>query len=74
MAEYIDKTVALSIHEPPKSNRYYQTNNLDDAYEQGWDEALSYIEKNSRCQRCPDAVRKVGRQSLHSMRNDADGR
>ena len=45
MAEYIDKAVALSIREPPKSNRYYQTNNLDDAYEQGWDEALSYIEK-----------------------------
>ena len=45
MAEYIDKTAALSIREPPKSNRYYQTNNLDDAYEQGWDEALSYIEK-----------------------------
>ena len=45
MAEYIDKTVALSIREPPKSNRYYQTDNLDDAYEQGWDEALSYIEK-----------------------------
>ena len=45
MAKYIDKTVALSMREPPKSNRYYQTNNLDDAYEQGWDEALSYIEK-----------------------------
>ena len=45
MAEYIDKAVALSMREPPKSNRYYQTNNLDDAYEQGWDEALSYIEK-----------------------------
>ena len=45
MAEYIDKTVALSIREPPKSNRYYQTDNLDDAYGQGWDEALSYIEK-----------------------------
>ena len=45
MVEYIDKTVALSIRELPKSNRYYQTNNLDDAYEQGWDEALSCIEK-----------------------------
>ena len=45
MAEYIDKAVALSIHEPPKSNRYYQTDNLDDAYGQGWDEALSCIEK-----------------------------
>lgn len=45
MAEYIDKAVALSMREPPKSNRFYQTNNLDDAYEQGWDEALSCIEK-----------------------------
>lgn len=45
MVEYIDKTIALSMREPPKSNRYYQTNNLDDAYEQGWDEALSCIEK-----------------------------
>lgn len=45
MVEYIDKAVALSMREPPKSNRYYQTGNLDDAYEQGWDEALSYIEK-----------------------------
>lgn len=45
MAEYIDKAVALSIHEPPKSNRYYQTDNLDDAYGQGWDDALCCIEK-----------------------------
>lgn len=45
MAEYIDKIAALSMREPPKSNRYYQTDNLDDAYEQGWDEALSCIEK-----------------------------
>lgn len=44
MAEYIDKAVALSIHEPPKSNRYYQTDNLDDAYGQGWDDALCSIE------------------------------
>lgn len=45
MAEYIDKTVVLSMREPPKSDRYYQTDNLDDAYGQGWDEALSCIEK-----------------------------
>ena len=45
MAEYIDKVVALSMRESPKSNRYYQTNNLDDAYEQGWNEALSCLEK-----------------------------
>ena len=44
MAEYIDKAVALSVHEPPKSNRYYQTDNLDDAYGQGWDDALCSIE------------------------------
>lgn len=44
MAEYIDKAVALSIHEPPKSNRHYHTDNLDDAYGQGWDGALCSIE------------------------------
>ena len=44
MTEYIDKAVALSMHEPPKSNRYYQTDNLDDAYGQGWDDALCSIE------------------------------
>lgn len=44
MAEYIEKAVALSMHEPPKSNRHYQTDNLDDAYGQGWDDALYSIE------------------------------
>ena len=44
MAEYIDKAVALSMHEPPKLNRHYQTDNLDDAYGQGWDDALCSIE------------------------------
>ena len=44
MAEYIEKAAALSIHEPPKSNRHYQTDNLDDAYGQGWDDALCSIE------------------------------
>ena len=44
MAEYIDKAVALSIHESTKSNRHYQTDNLDDAYGQGWDDALCSIE------------------------------
>ena len=62
MAEYIDKTVALSIREPPKSNRYYQTDNLDDAYEQGWDEALSYIEKISAADVAPVAH---GRWIMH---------
>ena len=44
MAEYLDKAVALSIHEPTKSHRHYQTDNLDDAYGQGWDDALCSIE------------------------------
>lgn len=47
MAEYIEKEVALSIYEPPKSNRHYQTDNLDDAYGQGWDDALCSIERIS---------------------------
>lgn len=44
MAEYIERETALSMREPPKSNRQYQTDNLDDAYEQGWDDALCSIE------------------------------
>lgn len=45
MAEYIERAAALSMREPPKSNRYYQTDNLDDAYGQGWDDALCCIER-----------------------------
>lgn len=45
MAEYIERGAALSMREPPKSNRYYQTDNLDDAYGQGWDDALCCIER-----------------------------
>lgn len=45
MAEYIERAAALSIREPSKSNRYYQTDNLDDAYGQGWDDALCCIER-----------------------------
>ena len=45
MAEYIELAVALSMREPPRSNRHYQTDNLDDAYGQGWDDALRCIER-----------------------------
>lgn len=45
MAKYLDREAALSIREPPKSNRHYQTDNLDDAYGQGWDDALCCIER-----------------------------
>lgn len=44
MAEYIERETALSMREPPKSNRQYQTDNLDDAYGQGWDDALCCLE------------------------------
>lgn len=44
MAEYIERETALSMREPPKSNREYQTDNLDDAYGQGWDDALCCLE------------------------------
>ena len=45
MAEYVDKEIAMMVQEPPKSQRYYQTDNLDDAYEQGWNDALNTIGK-----------------------------
>ena len=45
MTEYIDVNKAMMVHEPPKSQRCYQTDNLDDAYEQGWDDALNTIGK-----------------------------
>ena len=45
MAKYVERDVALSIHESAKSKRYYQTDNLDDAYRQGWDDALCCIER-----------------------------
>ena len=48
MAEYIDKEIAMMVHEPPKSQRCYQTDNLDDAYGQGWDDALNAIGKRKR--------------------------
>lgn len=45
MPEYIERDVALSMHEPSKLNRHYQTDNLDDAYGQGWDDALCCLEQ-----------------------------
>jgi hypothetical protein len=45
MTDYIDRKAALSMREPPKLNRHYQTDNLDDAYGQGWDDALCCLEQ-----------------------------
>ena len=44
MAEYIERESAMLLPELPKEYRHYQTDNLDDAYEQGWDDALCCIE------------------------------
>lgn len=40
----IDKQAATTIPVMPKEHRHYQTNNLDDAYEQGWNDLQECIE------------------------------
>ena len=44
MAEYIEREAAMLLPELPKEYRHYQTDNLDDAYEQGWDDAICCLE------------------------------
>ena len=44
MTEYIERESAMLLPELPKEYRHYQTDNLDDAYEQGWDDALCCLE------------------------------
>ena len=44
MAEYIERESAMLLPELPKEYRHYQTDNLDDAYEQGWYDALCCLE------------------------------
>lgn len=43
MAEYIDRKTAMTTPVLPKGYRQYQTDNLDDAYEQGWMDALDNL-------------------------------
>lgn len=43
MAEYIDREAAMTTPVLPKEYREYQTDNLDDAYEQGWMDALDNL-------------------------------
>lgn len=43
MAEYIDRKTAMTTPVLPKEYRQYQTDNLDDAYEQGWMDALDNL-------------------------------
>lgn len=43
MAEYIERDAAMLTPILPKEYRQYQTENLDDAYEQGWLDALGNL-------------------------------
>ena len=45
MTEYIEREAAVTVPVPPKEHREYQTFNLDDAYEQGWYDALDNLVK-----------------------------
>ena len=43
MAEYIERDAAMLTPILPKEYRQYQTENLDDAYEQGWLDAIDNL-------------------------------
>lgn len=43
MAEYIERNEAMDIPALPKAYREYQTANLDDAYDMGWNDALENL-------------------------------
>lgn len=43
MTEYIERKAAMTTPVLPKEYRQYQTDNLDDAYEQGWMDALDNL-------------------------------
>ena len=44
VGDMISKQAATTIPVMPKEHRHYQTNNLDDAYEQGWNDLQECIE------------------------------
>lgn len=61
MSEYISLKEALSIPATPKQYRRYQTANLDDAYEQGWEDCQKvcierlpreHVVELTRCGKC----------------------
>ena len=45
MSDIIERQVAITIPITPKGDREYQTYNLDDAYEQGWEDLQEMIEQ-----------------------------
>lgn len=46
----IDREAATTIPVMPKEHRHYQTQNLDDAYEQGWNDLQECIENLPKVQ------------------------
>lgn len=45
MSDLISRKAAITLPVMPKEHREYQTQNLDDAYEQGWFDLQTCIEK-----------------------------
>lgn len=45
MNDLIEKRAAITIPVTPKEDREYQTYNLDDAYEQAWEDLQKIIEQ-----------------------------
>ena len=45
MNDLISRQAAITIPIKPKEHREYQTNNLDDAYEQGWEDLQALVAK-----------------------------
>lgn len=56
MAEYIERDAAMLTPILPKEYRQYQTENLDDAYEQGWLDAIDNL-KNAPAADVVEATR-----------------
>ena len=56
MIEYIEREAAILTPVLPKEYRKYQTDNLDDAYEQGWEDALDNLKNTPAADVAPVAL------------------
>ena len=55
MKDLIDRQAAISLPVKPREDRYFQTQNLDDAYDYGWYSLQRCIEKLPSAQ--PEIIR-----------------
>ena len=73
----IDRQAATTIPVMPKEHRHYQTNNLDDAYEQGWNDLQECIENLPPVQteiiHCKDCRWNDGTAYCHFHYRDVKG-